>query len=153
MRKTFDPTDAVAGAVFMAFGLFFGLSSLLRLEIGSALRMGPGYAPLVLAAVLLLLGVLILAGSLRSAPVPVGQFAWRGMLFLLPAPILFGLTIRGLGFVPAIFLATLLAAFASPRMRPGSALLLAVAVTVFSTLIFSIALGLPFRRFGPWLPF
>jgi len=153
MRKTFDPTDAVAGAVFMAFGLFFGLSSLLRLEIGSALRMGPGYAPLVLASVLLLLGALILLGSLRSAPEAVGRLAWRGMLFLLPAPILFGLTVRGLGFVPAIFLATLLAAFASPRMRPGAALLLAVAVTVFSTLIFSVGLGLPFRRFGPWLPF
>ena len=153
MRKTFDPTDALAGAVFMAFGLFFGLSSLLRLEIGTALRMGPGYAPLVLAAVLLLLGALILLGSMRSAPEGVGRLAWRGMLFLLPAPILFGLTVRGLGFVPAIFLATLLAAFASPRMRPGSALLLAIAVTVFSTLIFSVGLGLPFRRFGPWLPF
>jgi hypothetical protein len=153
MRKTFDPTDAAAGLVFMAFGLFFGLSSLLRLEIGSALRMGPGYAPLVLAAVLLLLGVLILAGSLRSASEGVGRLAWRGMLFLLPAPILFGLTVRGLGFVAAIFLATLLAAFASPRMRPGGALLLAVAVTVVSTLIFSVGLGLPFRRFGPWLPF
>jgi hypothetical protein len=30
--------------------------------------------------------------------------------------------------------------------------LLALAVTVFSTLVFSVALGLPFRRFGPWLP-
>jgi hypothetical protein len=38
-------------------------------------------------------------------------------------------------------------------MRPVYALLLAVAVTVFSTLVFSYALGLPFRRFGPWLPF
>jgi hypothetical protein len=75
------------------------------------------------------------------------------MAFLLPAPILFGLTLRGLGFVPSIFLATLLACFASPRMRPWQALVLAAAVTLFSTLVFSVALGLPFRRFGPWLPF
>lgn len=150
-QRSFDPTDALAGAVFVGFGLFFGLSSLLRLPIGTALRMGPGYAPLVLAGVLLLLGVLILVASLRGAPEPVRGIAWRGMLVLLPAPILFGLTVRGLGFVPAIFLATLLAAFASPRMKWWQALALAGVVTLFATLVFSVALGLPFRRIGPWI--
>ncbi|MDQ1902095.1 hypothetical protein RAH32_16825 [Paracoccus sp. WLY502] len=29
---------------------------------------------------------------------------------------------------------------------------LTVIVTIMSTLIFSYGLGLPFRRFGPWLP-
>ena len=152
-QRPFDPSDAVAGALFVAFGLFFGLSSLFGLDLGTALRMGPGYAPLALAAVLTLLGLLILAGSLRSAPEPVGQLAWRGMIFLLPAPIVFGLTVRGLGFVPAIFLATLLASFASPRMKAWQAVALALAVTIFATLVFSVALGLPFRRFGPWLSF
>lgn len=151
--RSFDPIDAVAGVVFIAFGLFFGLSSILQLDIGTALRMGPGYAPLVLSGVLLVLGLLILGGSLRSAPEPVSRIAWRGMMFLLPAPIIFGLTVRGLGFVPSIFLATLLASFASPKMKPWQALALAAAVTIFSTFVFSIALGLPFRRFGPWLPF
>ena len=152
-QRPFDPADALAGVLFIAFGLFFGLSSLLGLNIGTALRMGPGYAPLVLAGVLTLLGILILLGSLRSMPEPMGRLAWRGMAFLLPAPIIFGLTVRGLGFVPAIFLATLLAAFASPRMRTWQAVALALAVTVFATLVFSFALGLPFRRFGPWLSF
>lgn len=152
-QRPFDPTDAVAGVLFIAFGLFFGLSSLLDLEVGTALRMGPGYAPLVLAAVLTLLGLLILLSSFRSLPEPMGRLAWRGMAFLLPSPILFGLTVRGLGFVPAIFLATLLAAFASPRMKAWEALVLALAVTIFATLVFSYALGLPFRRFGPWLSF
>jgi hypothetical protein len=149
--KSFDPTDAIAGALFIVFGLGFGLSSWIDLEIGTALRMGPGYAPLVLASVLTLLGVLILLGSLRSVGEPVGRLAVRGMAFLLPAPILFGLAVRPLGFVPAIFLAAFLASWASPRMRPAQALVLALAITVFSTLVFSYALGLPFRRFGPWL--
>jgi hypothetical protein len=61
--------------------------------------------------------------------------------------------VRGLGFVPSIFVTTVIAGLASLKMRPAYALLLAVAVTVFSTLVFSYALGLPFRRFGPWLPF
>jgi hypothetical protein len=151
-ERSFDPTDALAGVVFIGFGLFFGLTAILDLEIGTALRMGPGYAPLVLAGVLVLIGLLIVAGALRGAPQPIGAIAWRGMAFLLPAPILFGLTVRGLGFVPAVFLACLLAAFASPRVKVWQALVLALAVTVFCTLVFSYALGLPYRRFGPWLP-
>ena len=47
----------------------------------------------------------------------------------------------------------LIAGLASFRMKPLHALGLAVAVTVFSTLVFSYALGLPFRRIGPWLTF
>jgi hypothetical protein len=75
------------------------------------------------------------------------------MMFILPAPIFFGLTVRGLGFVPSIFLTTLVAAMASFKMKVWPAVLLAIGVTVFCTLVFSYALGLPFRRFGPWLSF
>lgn len=153
MRKPIDVTDLVAGLVFMALGLVFGLQSF-GLEIGTALRMGPGYAPLVLSVVLTILGALILLSVWRSsggaAHDAASPLAWRGMAFILPAPILFGLAVRPLGFVPAVFLASLIACGASPRMRPIAALILAVTVTVFATLVFSYALGLPFRRFGPW---
>ena len=149
-RPPFDPTDAAAGAAFIAFGLAFGASAL-GLEVGTALRMGPGYAPLALSAVLVLLGLAILVAAVGRAGEGAGRLAWRGMAFILPAPVLFGLAVRPLGFVPAIFLAALLASFASPRMRAWQALALALAVTVFTTLVFSYALGLPFRRFGPWL--
>ena len=33
------------------------------------------------------------------------------------------------------------------------ALVLSVALTLFSVLVFSYGLGLPFQRFGPWLRF
>jgi hypothetical protein len=38
-------------------------------------------------------------------------------------------------------------------MKAWQAVLLALTVTLFATLVFSVALGLPFRRFGPWLSF
>ena len=85
----------------------------LGLEIGTAFRMGPGYFPLVLAIVLILLGAIILVQAVRVEGEPIGPIAWRGMLFILPAPIFFGLTVRGLGFVPSIFLTALIASFAS----------------------------------------
>ncbi|WP_161763210.1 tripartite tricarboxylate transporter TctB family protein [Rhodobacter amnigenus] len=151
--KTVDRTDAAAGILFLLFALYFGLQSL-GLELGTAFRMGPGYFPLVLSCVLAGFGLLVLFNAFKSgSATDAGTLAWRGMLFILPAPVFFGLTVRGLGFVPAIFLTTLIAGLASLKMRLHWALLLAVGVTLFSTLVFSYALGLPFRRFGPWLSF
>lgn len=149
---TFDRGDALCGALFIAFGGFF-LYQTMDLNIGTAFRMGPGYFPLVLSSVLILLGATILVQAMRIEGEPVGAIALRGMLFILPAPIIFGLTVRGLGFVLAVFICALVAAFASRRMQPLLAIALAVGVTAFSVAVFSYALGLPFERFGPWLRF
>lgn len=142
--------DLAAGLVFVIIGAVFGLTSL-GLDMGSTLRMGPGYFPMLLSVLLIALGGVICFNSFRQMHIAVEPYAWRGMVFILGAPVFFGLTVRGLGFVPSIFLTTLLAAFAGLKLRPLQAVLLAVAVTLFCTLVFSIALGLPFRRFGPWL--
>jgi hypothetical protein len=154
MQKiTIDWTDALAGLLFVAFGLLFGVQSF-GLEIGTAFHMGPGYFPLVLSVLLILLGLLIIVQSVHDrGSEAIGTLAWRGILFILPAPVFFGLTVRGLGFVPAVFLTTLTAGLASFKLRLHWALLLAVAVTAFTTVVFSYGLGLPFRRFGPWLSF
>lgn len=149
---TIDRTNAACGAIFIAFGLFFALQSL-SLDIGTTFRMGPGYFPLVLAIALIILGAIVVIQSLRVEGEPLGPLAWRGMLFILPAPVFFGLTVRGLGFVPSIFLTALIASFASHKMTPLWALILSASVTLFSVVVFSYALGLPFQRFGPWLPF
>lgn len=145
-------TNLLAGGLFILFGLFFGVQSF-GLDLGTTLKMGPGYFPLVLSVILVLLGGVIAVTGLNAGTEALGSYAWRGMIFILPAPVFFGLTVRGLGFVPSIFLTTVIAALASLKMKLPAALLLALAVTVFSTLVFSYALGLPFRRFGPWLQF
>jgi len=147
-----DKTDALAGGLFILFGLAFGAQSL-SLDLGTARNMGPGYFPLLLSGVLILLGMIVLAGSLRGRMQEIGPFALRGLLFILPAPLVFGLTVRGLGFVPAVFLTVIVAGFAAFQWSIWRTLLLAVAVTAFATLVFSYGLGLPFRRFGPWLGF
>ncbi|MEO9339134.1 tripartite tricarboxylate transporter TctB family protein [Mesorhizobium sp. SB112] len=147
-----DPSNGLCGAIFVGAGLFFLMQSL-DLEIGTAFRMGPGYFPLVLACIMIILGIVIFVQALRVEGEPIGHIAWRGMAFILFAPIFFGLTVRGLGFVPAIFFTGLIAAFASSRMKPGVALLLVAGLTIFSVVVFSYALGLPFQRFGPWVRF
>ena len=145
-----DIANLLCGLLFLALGAFFALQSL-RLDIGTTVRMGPGSFPLLLAAALILLGLVVLAGAFRGSGEAIGTIPWRGLMFILPAPVLFGLTVRGLGFVPALFFTTLIAAFASRRMTGLKAIVLATGLTVFSTLLFSYALGLPYAHFGPWL--
>ncbi|MBB4236829.1 tripartite tricarboxylate transporter TctB family protein [Rhizobium esperanzae] len=149
---SFDSTNAICGALFVATGAFFAFQSL-GLDLGTAIRMGPGYFPLVLACVLVLLGAIIFIQALRVEGEPVGAMAWRGMIFILPAPVFFGLTVRGLGFAPALFVTAFIACFASQKMNLFSAIILSLLLTVFSVAVFSYGLGLPFERFGPWVRF
>ncbi|MCZ0962796.1 tripartite tricarboxylate transporter TctB family protein, partial [Paracoccus benzoatiresistens] len=57
--KPKDDTDIVAGLFFMALAAFFGWQAL-GLEMGTSIRMGPGYFPIVLSGLLFLLGAVIL---------------------------------------------------------------------------------------------
>ena len=147
-----DRTNGICGLAFIATGLFF-IWQAASLEIGTAFRMGPGYFPLVLAAILTLLGIVVLVQATRVEGEPMGPIALRGILFILPAPIFFGLTVRGLGFVPALFCTALIAAFASQKMTPVAAVILSATLTAFSVAVFSYGLGLPFQLSGPWTRF
>lgn len=147
----FDRVDLLAGLMFVAFGLIFGVTAWRELDMGSARNMGPGYFPLLLAGILVGLGLLVILLALTHQSEPIGAVAWRGMALILLAPIVFGLTVRGLGFGPSVFLTTLIAAFASFRMKPGLAFLVAFLVAAFSIVAFSYGLGLPYPRVGRWL--
>jgi hypothetical protein len=144
--------DILAGAIFIALGLVF-LVGALGLERGTAFRMGPGYFPLVLAGLLVLIGAAIALRALREEELAINMHAvpWRGLVLILGAPVLFGLTVRGLGLLPAIAIVALISSFASRRMKPVLAAGITVVLTVFCVLVFNVGLGLPIRLIGPWL--
>ena len=145
--------DLVAGLIFVAFGLAFaGIA--LTYDLGSALRMGPGYFPLLLGCLLVLLGMAItVEGLVRGEDAPIGAIPWRGLLFLTAAVLVFGFSVRRLGMAPALFLAVLLAAFSSERTSVLAALAMAAGLTVVCVLIFVEGLGMPVPLLGPWLRF
>jgi hypothetical protein len=145
-----DPANGLAGALFIAVGIFFGVQAL-YLPLGTAFRMGPGYFPLVLSGILILLGGIIVASAVNTTSEAIGGFPLRGMVLILAAPVLFGILVRGLGFVPSIFIVAFVASFASRRMTVPMAAIIGVALTVFASLVFLYGLELPFRPIGPWL--
>ena len=65
----------------------------------------------------------------------------------------FGLTVRGLGLVPATAVTALLTALASYRTGILAAVAIAAGLTVLCVLIFVLALQLQLPLFGPWLSF
>ena len=146
--------DLLAGLIFIALGLSFGYAAL-GYQIGTALRMGPGYFPVMLAGILTLLGCVILVQSLISGPdeIPMERVPWMGLALITGALVFFGVTVRGLGMGPALFVTTFLSAFASSRTGLVGALAIAAALTVLCVLIFSVALGMPLPVIGRWLNF
>jgi hypothetical protein len=147
---SFNVKDVGAGVIFIAIGLLFGAGAL-NLSIGTALRMGPGYFPLVLSGLLVALGLAIVVYGLGHSATGRLVVPWRGLVPILGAPVVFGLTVRGLGLAPALALVALLSAFGSRRMSVWLAVALTVGLTAFCVLVFSLGLGLPLRLFGPWL--
>lgn len=160
--------DLVAGIVFIAFGVGFGVAAS-RYDVGSLLRMGPGYFPLVVAVLLVGLGVLIAVKAfvapdlahLRDlepearADEPEGlafePVQWRPTVLLAGAAVVFAFTVDGLGLLPATFVTGTVASFARPGARPVRALVIAGALTAACYVIFVMLLQLRLSLVGEWL--
>ena len=145
--------DLIAGLAFIGFGAAFAYAAF-QYNLGTPLRMGPGFFPLVLAGLLTLLGIGVivegLSGGDQSA---LGPAPWRGIIFLTVALIFFGFTVRRLGLAPALFVASFLAGMSSSRNGVVAALILATGLTLFCIVVFWWGLGMPVRLIGPWLTF
>ena len=144
--------DLLAGGTFIALGVAFAAGSL-AYDIGTPVRMGPGYVPLVLGVVLAGLGVLVIVkGFIAGEGEPIGEVDWRAVILVTAALLFFGVTVRGLGVVGALFGASLLAALARSQTSVREALVIAVGLTALSVLIFIVALQLRLPLVGTWIP-
>ncbi|MFO1188848.1 MAG: tripartite tricarboxylate transporter TctB family protein [Alphaproteobacteria bacterium] len=143
--------DLGAGLLFLAFGLFFVIDGLVRLRLGTGMRMGPGYFPVSVGVLLSVIGVVCIITSVGRSDGPIGSVPWRGIVLILGAIVAFALTVNGLGLVLALPLSVTVAAFASRKARLGTVLASAVVLTIFCVLVFNYGLGIPLPLFGTWI--
>lgn len=144
--------ELASSLALILVGGTFVVSSILTLDMGTTFKMGPGYFPLVLASLVTLIGLVLFVsalgdeGSFETAVAPA-----RAVLAIVLAPILFGLTVRGAGFIPAVAIATLSASLASPELNLKQIIAIAIGMTAFCVAVFVYGLGMPARLIGPWL--
>lgn len=145
--------DILAGAIFVALGLAFALGSL-AYTIGTPGRMGPGFFPLAVGIVLVVIGIaVVVKGFIAGEGEAIGGLEWRAVVLITAALAFFALTVRGLGVAPALFGATLLGTLGRSRTKVLEALVISVGLTVLSIVIFVVLLRLRLPLTGPWLPF
>ncbi|VWX61939.1 conserved membrane hypothetical protein [Burkholderiales bacterium 8X] len=147
--------DFLSGLMFTCVGLAFSIGAT-NYSIGTGARMGPGYFPLVLGAMLAIGGCIVMLTSLSSGPPggdPVGRIAWRPLVLIIGANLVFGVLLGGLpsigipamGLMVAIYIMVIISSLAGPRFKLKTALILGTILAIGSYLTFIIGLSLQFQ--------
>ncbi|HEY4773500.1 MAG TPA: tripartite tricarboxylate transporter TctB family protein [Xanthobacteraceae bacterium] len=136
--------DVVAGLMFMAWGVA-GLWIARRYPMGTAMRMGPGYFPVVLCWLLIIFGLGIAARGAVTEGERLTSWYWRPLTFIMLAFLVFAALIDRAGLAPAGFASVVVGALGGPEFRLREALLLALALTAGAVALFIYALGLPMK--------
>lgn len=147
-----SPKDFCAALIYLAVGLS-ALYVGRELPMGTALKMGPAYFPAVLGWLLAFIGVLSLIRAFLRKGEPIPKFAWKPLLLITGATVVFGLLVRGAGLLVALPLFVVMTAMASVKFRWVPTLLLAAGATVFCSLVFVKGLGVPLPLIGRWFGF
>lgn len=154
--------DFYSGLMFLAVGLAFAVGSQ-NYSIGEGAKMGPGYFPLVLGILLSILGTVIAGKSLLKSEHPggdkIGKWAWKPLIFIIAANVLFGLMLGGLpsiglpsmGLVAGIFALTILASLAGDAFNWKEVTVLAAVLSLGSYFAFVFLLKLPFQIWPAFL--
>lgn len=142
--KIRSPKDFWAGVMFAGFGAFFVGWSLTHYAMGSAVRMGPGYFPVVLGGLLVLLGAGILVKSLAIDGPKVAAFHFRPLFFVLAAVIAYGYLMKPGGLVVATAAAVIIGALGGHEFKWKEVAVVAAVMALFSWLVFVKGLTLPF---------
>jgi hypothetical protein len=144
------PKDFIAGLIYISIGLAAIVIGW-DYKMGTALQMGPAYFPTVLGCVLAGIGLISLVRAFLRDGEPVAKFAWKPLLIIVGATVVFGLLVRGAGLLIALPLFVLMTARASIQFRWVTALALAAGATLFCSLVFVQGLGVPLPLIGRWL--
>ena len=151
--------DWWAGWMFIAFGLFFivfsmgtpefidkivGTKLIPGYQMGSSVRMGPAYFPVMLGGLLAFLGLLVLFDSIVENGPDVPKFHFRPLLFIAISSLAFAYLLKPLGLVLASAALVFISAFGGHEFKWKEVAIMSVVLVIFSVLVFVKGLSLPF---------
>ena len=145
-----NPRDFWAGAIYLALAIvviWIGRNY----HQGTSERMGPGYFPTALGSVLALFGVVSIGRSLIRPGEAIAPLAWRPLVLVLGATVLFGLLLDRLGLLIALPCLIVVSALASRNSRLDATSVAAmIGLVAFCALVFVKGLGVPMPLLGSW---
>jgi hypothetical protein len=147
VRNWLRKRDFYAGLALIAVGSVAAIAGP-TYQIGTLMRMGPGFMPTALGIILIILGVIIAGSALTVAPgededILPDDPQWLGWLLILAGPVAFIVLGKYGGLIPATFGCVFVSALGDRSATLKSSVLLAAAMTVFSVALFYYALKVP----------
>lgn len=148
MFTVFRRKDVLGGlllVVFGALGLLLGAS----LDMGTPLRMGPGFFPRVLSWLLIALGGVITAQGAATADAETAtSVVWRPLVLVTAAVVAFQLLIDRTGLIAATVAVVVLGAVGGRGARAAEVAALGAALAVCTAVLFVYVLNLPLPLWG-----
>lgn len=146
--KIKSPEDFWSGLMFIAFGVAAMYISR-NYPMGSALRMGPGYFPTWLGAIMTFFGVVVTARSFWIQGEGISAWAFRPLFVLCGTIALFGVFLDEweIGFVPSLVILILGCAFAHKDVHWLETIMLSIFLTAGCVGLFIYGIGLPYKLF------
>ncbi len=137
--------DFWSGVMFLVLGVLFVIFSQ-AYQLGTPARMGPGFFPAMLGALMALLGLLVAWRSLaRTADrTELERVGWRELFLVLVAVGVFAATLSYLGMVVAVTLLIAISATGSHEFSWKETAISIVVLLVMSDLVFVRGLELQF---------
>jgi uncharacterized membrane protein len=133
----------LSGIMFLGIGIV-AIYIAQDYPMGSALRMGPGYFPIVLGGIMGLFGIYeLIIGVLKPDPV-LGNWSLRALAILPLSTVVFGILMEHLGFIPALVALIYASALAGNEFKLWEVTLVAIFLTAGSVGLFIYGLGLPY---------
>lgn len=136
--------DFWSGLMFLVVGLAFAWGAT-EYDFGTSAQPGPGYFPFGLGILLALLGGLVLFKALTlesEGGDPVGPIAWRPLLVIVAAIVIFGLALPRLGLACTLPLLIAISSLADGQFRWRDVLISSAVLTLGSWALFIVALKL-----------
>lgn len=137
--------ELVGAALFFLLGLFLVVQGS-TYGVGTITRIGPGFFPVSIGVMLMVLSVAI-AFEVRRSMAIAPQIPVRISLAVIVALLSFALLVDSAGLVPAIFAVVFISRFAEPGNNIFASGALAVSSAAFGWLIFIVGFSLPLKPF------
>ena len=133
--------DFLSGVMFIAFGLvalYFGRN----LQMGTTVRMGPGYVPHMLAYIMMSLGgiiaviALLTPGEITEAP------KWKPITMVTIGIVCFALLFESAGLVPALIVLVLISSLGGEEFKLTEVLMNMIVLAILCIVVFKVGLSM-----------